>query len=70
MIESKASTVELHDMDEEALRQLIDFIYTGQLTINSNLSHALLTTASMLQLNSVKDACAKYGLKFTEKANV
>ncbi|CAJ0958579.1 unnamed protein product, partial [Mesorhabditis belari] len=70
MIELKASTVELHDMDEEALRQLIDFIYTGQLTINSNLSHALLTTASMLQLNSVKDACAKYGLKFTEKANV
>ncbi|CAJ0920102.1 unnamed protein product, partial [Mesorhabditis belari] len=42
-----------------ALRQLIDFIYTGQLTINST----LLTTALMLQLNSVKDACAKYGLK-------
>ncbi|CAJ0949245.1 unnamed protein product, partial [Mesorhabditis belari] len=70
MIESKASTVELHDMDEEALRPLIDFIYTGQLTINSNLSHALLTTASMLQLNSVKDACANFLIDTITLGNV
>ncbi|XP_021962419.2 kelch-like protein 18 isoform X3 [Folsomia candida] len=60
MIESKQNEVTLKGLDPDAVEQLINFAYTGRITINVNNVQSIMLSSSFLQINKVKDACAKF----------
>ncbi|XP_051986689.1 kelch-like protein 30 isoform X2 [Xyrauchen texanus] len=59
-VESIAARVELHDVDPNVLSTLLDFAYTGKLTINKNNVEGLICTSSLLQFNTVRTVCSRY----------
>ncbi|EDV23816.1 uncharacterized protein TRIADDRAFT_50396 [Trichoplax adhaerens] len=60
LAESQSNTVTLHDIDFEALKTLVDYTYTSVIDINQHNVQVLLSTASMLQMNCVRDSCCKF----------
>ncbi|TGZ51790.1 hypothetical protein CRM22_010718 [Opisthorchis felineus] len=60
MAEARSACVKIHDIDENALNQLIDFIYTGEICVTEDTVQTLLPAANLLQLNSVRDACCDF----------
>ncbi|GAA29188.2 kelch-like protein 3 [Clonorchis sinensis] len=60
MAEARSACVKIHDIDETALNQLIDFIYTGEICVTEDTVQTLLPAANLLQLNSVRDACCDF----------
>ncbi|XP_077055035.1 kelch-like protein 30 isoform X2 [Siphateles boraxobius] len=59
-VESIAAHVELHDVDPNVLSTLLDFAYTGKLTINKNNVEGLMCTSSQLQFHTVRTVCSRY----------
>nr|UZC49416.1 kelch-like protein [Carassius auratus]UZH44931.1 kelch-like protein [Carassius gibelio]WEX30220.1 Kelch-like protein 30-B [Carassius auratus]WEX30317.1 Kelch-like protein 30-B [Carassius gibelio] len=59
-VESIAARVELHDVDPNVLSSLLDFAYTGKLTINKNNVEGLICTSSQLQFHAVRTVCSRY----------
>nr|UZC49415.1 kelch-like protein [Carassius auratus]UZH44930.1 kelch-like protein [Carassius gibelio]WEX30219.1 Kelch-like protein 30-A [Carassius auratus]WEX30316.1 Kelch-like protein 30-A [Carassius gibelio] len=59
-VESIAARVELHDVDPNVLSSLLDFAYTGKLTINKNNVEGLICTSSQLQFHTVRSVCSRY----------
>lgn len=59
-VESIAARVELHDVDPEVLAVLLDFAYTGKLTINQSNVEGLIQTSSRLQFQTVRTVCSRY----------
>ncbi|KAJ8375194.1 hypothetical protein SKAU_G00057740 [Synaphobranchus kaupii] len=59
-VESIAARVELHDMDPEILGRLLDFAYTGKLTINQENVEGLIRTSNQLQFQAVRAVCSRY----------
>ncbi|XP_056315925.1 kelch-like protein 30 [Danio aesculapii] len=59
-VESIAARVELHDVDPDVLSTLLDFAYTGKLTINKNNVEGLICTSSQLQFHTVRSVCCRY----------
>ncbi|KAG9277757.1 kelch-like protein 30 [Astyanax mexicanus] len=59
-VESIAARVELRDVDPEVLATLLDFAYTGKLTINQGNVEALICTSSQLQFHTVRAVCSRY----------
>lgn len=59
-VESIAARVELHDVDPEILSCLLDFAYTGKLTINQKNVEGLICTSSKLQFQTVRAVCSRY----------
>uniref|UniRef100_A0A672MS83 Kelch like family member 30 n=1 Tax=Sinocyclocheilus grahami TaxID=75366 RepID=A0A672MS83_SINGR len=59
-VESIAARVELHDVDPNVLSSLLDFAYTGKLTINKNNVEGLVCTSSQLQFHTVRSVCSRY----------
>lgn len=59
-VESIAARVELHDVDPEILSYLLDFAYTGKLTINQSNVEGLICTSSQLQFQTVRAVCSRY----------
>lgn len=59
-VESIAARVELHDVDPEILSYLLDFAYTGKLTINQSNVEGLICTSSQLQFQTVRTVCSRY----------
>lgn len=70
MAESKLDVVELHDMDAPSLKQLIDFAYTGEIIITEENVQVLLPASSLLQIQSVREACCKFLLRQLHPSNV
>ncbi|WKX93984.1 hypothetical protein Q1695_011332 [Nippostrongylus brasiliensis] len=60
----QTTTNEIHilvdDIDDETLRVLADYIYTGLLDINERNVRALFGAANVLQLDSVLSECSRY----------
>jgi len=54
MSESKAGRVKLKGIEESALIQLVEYIYTAQIEITEENVQALLPAASLLEVNSVE----------------
>lgn len=46
-----------------ALEALINFAYSGKVTLDKNNVQSIMIGASYLQLNKVRDACANYLLQ-------
>ncbi|KAK3574449.1 hypothetical protein QTP86_006614 [Hemibagrus guttatus] len=59
-VESIATRVELHDVDPDVLATLLDFAYTGKLTINQRNVEGLICTSSQLQFQTVRAVCSRY----------
>ncbi|XP_030582413.1 kelch-like protein 30 [Archocentrus centrarchus] len=59
-VESIAARVELHDVDPDILSCLLDFAYTGKLTINQGNVEGLISTSSQLQFQTVRAVCSRY----------
>ncbi|XP_037626225.1 kelch-like protein 30 isoform X2 [Sebastes umbrosus] len=59
-VESIAARVELHDVDPDILGYLLDFAYTGKLTINQSNVEGLICTSSKLQFQTVRAVCSRY----------
>ncbi|XP_053287372.1 kelch-like protein 30 [Pleuronectes platessa] len=59
-VESIGARVELQDVDPDILSYLLDFAYTGKLTINQSNVEGLICTASQLQFQSVRTVCSRY----------
>ncbi|KAF8567927.1 hypothetical protein P879_05402 [Paragonimus westermani] len=60
MAEARLPCVQIQGVDEAALTQLIDFIYTGEITVTEDTVQVLLPAANLLQLISVRDACCEF----------
>lgn len=70
MLESRKDVVELHDVDASSLKQLIDFAYTGEIIITEENVQVLLPASSLLQIQSVREACCKFLLRQLHPSNV
>ncbi|MEE6471047.1 hypothetical protein FKM82_009168 [Ascaphus truei] len=60
LYESKQQQVTLHDMDPESMALIIDYCYTGRVTVTEANVQRLYAAADMLQLEYVRQACAGY----------
>ncbi|KAB0399506.1 hypothetical protein E2I00_015819, partial [Balaenoptera physalus] len=61
--------VTLHDIDPQALDQLVQFAYTAEIVVGEGNVQTLLPAASLLQLNGVRDACCKFLLSQLDPSN-
>nr|XP_021511919.1 kelch-like protein 17 isoform X1 [Meriones unguiculatus] len=80
MSESRQTHVTLHDIDPQALDQLVQFAYTAEIVVGEGnvqpppaspifMPQTLLPAASLLQLNGVRDACCKFLLSQLDPSN-
>jgi len=60
MKESIRYRVDLHQVSPSALKDIVDFAYTGIVSINQLNVQDLLATASMLHLERIVDACCEF----------
>ncbi|KAK3565115.1 hypothetical protein QTP86_033167 [Hemibagrus guttatus] len=60
MSESKATCVEIRDMDGQTLRKLVDYIYTAEIEVTEDNVQVLLPAASLLQLMEVRQVCCEF----------
>ncbi|XP_010073362.1 PREDICTED: kelch-like protein 30, partial [Pterocles gutturalis] len=58
--ESIAARVELKEVDAGALETLLDFAYTGKVTINQGNVEGLMRTSSQLHFPTVQKVCSRY----------
>uniref|UniRef100_A0A674MHB5 Kelch like family member 17 n=1 Tax=Takifugu rubripes TaxID=31033 RepID=A0A674MHB5_TAKRU len=69
MSESRQTHVTLHDIDPQALEQLVQYAYTAEIMVGEGNVQTLLPAASLLQLNGVRDACCKFLLSQLDPSN-
>ena len=60
MLESKQEYVTLSDIDENSVEEIVDFTYTGQISIHEDNVQHLLKAASILQLSEIVGACCTF----------
>ena len=60
MVESRQSTIPMSCIDSSALESLVNFAYTGRVSISTSNVQNLMMGASFLQLSRVRDACAEF----------
>ncbi|KAJ8953691.1 hypothetical protein NQ314_007299 [Rhamnusium bicolor] len=69
MKEHGSPEVEIHDMDPTAIDLLLDYAYTGQITITADNVQVLLPASSLLQMNEVREACCRFLLRQLHPTN-
>lgn len=61
--------VTLHDIDGPALRQLVEYAYTGEILITEDNVQVLLPASSLLQMEPVREACCRFLLRQLHPSN-
>lgn len=69
MQECSKDEVKLRDVDELGLKAIMGFVYSGKLEITKTNAQGVLSTASMLGLQSMVDACARFMVKHLSPSN-
>ncbi|CAF1095262.1 unnamed protein product [Didymodactylos carnosus] len=69
MAESKQKEIVMIGMDPCALEKIVSFAYTSQIEINDDSVTAILTTAHMLQIGDIIEACCSYIKKNLHASN-
>uniref|UniRef100_A0A1I7XM13 BTB domain-containing protein n=1 Tax=Heterorhabditis bacteriophora TaxID=37862 RepID=A0A1I7XM13_HETBA len=69
MMESKMDKIVINDISFDSLRCLVDFVYTSEITIDSDNVQSLLFAASILQMDSVCAACQRFLTQFLTTRN-
>lgn len=67
--ESQKQVICIKEIDEVALKILVDFAYTGKAEVNQLNVQLLLPAANMLQLTKVKEACCRFLAKQLHPSN-
>lgn len=74
MIESRQREINLDEnggtIDPNAFEALVNFAYSGKVTISTSNVQSLMMTASFLQLSRVRDACAEFLMARLSPSNV
>ncbi|XP_007905362.1 kelch repeat and BTB domain-containing protein 7 [Callorhinchus milii] len=60
LYESKQKKVTIHDVDSDSMALIIDYCYTGRVTVCEASVQKLYVAANMLQLEYVREACAGF----------
>ncbi|KAJ9573753.1 hypothetical protein L9F63_008877 [Diploptera punctata] len=60
MVESKQDNITIKGIEAVALEVLINFAYSGRVTLDTNNVQSVMVGASFLQLHKVRDACADF----------
>lgn len=69
MKEHNLPMIEIHHMDPTAIDLLLDYSYTGQITITADNVQVLLPASSLLQMNEVREACCRFLLRQLHPTN-
>ncbi|KAL1464852.1 hypothetical protein WDU94_004463 [Cyamophila willieti] len=69
MVEKDQTEIGFQDIDAVALRHLVDFSYTGEITITEENVQVLLPASSLLQMASVREACCKFLMRQLHPSN-
>ncbi|XP_021936868.1 kelch-like protein 5 isoform X2 [Zootermopsis nevadensis] len=67
--EATQSEVVLQDVDGDALWMLVHYCYTGRIELREDTVETLLSTACLLQLTAVVDACCSFLMKQLHPSN-
>ncbi|NWI15952.1 KLH30 protein, partial [Crypturellus soui] len=59
-VESIKARVEIKDVDPDALEVLLDFAYTGKITINQANVEGLIRTSNQLHFPTIQKVCSRY----------
>ncbi|XP_034233839.1 kelch-like protein 18 [Thrips palmi] len=70
MVESTQRDITIHGIEALALESLVNFAYSGHITIDVNNVQSLMVGASFLQLTQVRNACADFLKKRFHPQNV
>lgn len=60
LLESEQEVVEIKDMDPTVLSSLVDFAYTGNITVTVENVQEILSAASLLQISQVQNLCCEF----------
>ncbi|CAG5126215.1 unnamed protein product [Candidula unifasciata] len=60
MAESKQDTIDLKGVSADGLQQVVEFIYSGEMTLSGENLTEVINTASHLQVASAIDVCSSY----------
>nr|XP_026691235.1 kelch-like protein 18 [Ciona intestinalis] len=60
MAEANGNEIEISAIDENALEHLINYAYTGKITVNVETVQSIMIGANFLQLQVVKEFCANF----------
>lgn len=69
MKEHYCTEVMLRDVDPTALDLLIEYAYTGEITITPDNVQVLLPASSLLQIQEVREACCRFLMKQLDPTN-
>ena len=60
MLESKQTVINIQDIDENVMENIIKYAYNGKITIHIENVQTILYAASILQIESVANACSEF----------
>ena len=69
MRETKAEIVEINEIKPEILEKVVDFMYTGNARITTEETQSLLQACDLLQVTTLKNACAQYMEDYVSPGN-
>ncbi|MBN3308186.1 KBTB7 protein, partial [Amia calva] len=69
LYESKQKKVTIHDVDAESMSLIIDYCYTGKVTITEANVQRLYAAANMLQLEYVRQSCSNFMTRRLDLSN-
>lgn len=70
LCESDQSSVELHSVSSSVFECLLDFMYSGRVSINEGNVQKVMVAADMLELSDVVMSCSQFLLKVMRPFNV
>ena len=69
MVESNKNEIAIQGIEEHALEALVNYAYSGCITVNINTVQAILIGANFLQLKTVKEFCSDFITKRLHPSN-
>ncbi|KAM5311020.1 kelch repeat and BTB domain-containing protein 6 [Glossophaga mutica] len=69
MYESQQANVTMHDVDAESFEVLVEYCYTGRVSLSETNVERLYAASDMLQLEYVREACASFLARRLDLAN-
>ncbi|KAL0183772.1 hypothetical protein M9458_019468, partial [Cirrhinus mrigala] len=69
LYESTQRSVTIHDVDADSMAVIIDYCYTGKVTITEGNVQRLYAAANMLQLEYIRQACANFMTRRLDLSN-
>jgi len=60
LAEQNQSVITISGVDANSMRQVLDYIYTGRVELNSDTVQNLLSSANLFQLRGLRDGCAEF----------